>query len=162
MFAPSPPPNRFQKMTSPSAGCAPVRLVTIGDEHPARAAAAARPPPAARNCRRVTGPGMGTPRRRRELAWPGCPICSLRKRPIGDQSAEVAAAADRGAAVPVAGRRARPGMLISVRTARLHGPHDLRQHDEDEPAPAPGQSLIAVTSVGLCGSDLHWFETAGI
>jgi L-iditol 2-dehydrogenase len=43
-------------------------------------------------------------------------------------------------------------------TARLHGIGDLRVADEAPPTdPPPGWSRIAVTSVGICGSDLHWF-----
>ncbi len=30
------------------------------------------------------------------------------------------------------------------------------------PVPVPGSSLIRVTAVGICGSDLHWYEDAGI
>ena len=48
-------------------------------------------------------------------------------------------------------------------TARLHGPGDLRVHDEPPQAAAePGWSRVAVTSVGICGSDLHWFLEGGI
>jgi len=47
--------------------------------------------------------------------------------------------------------------------ARLHGPKDLRIGSEPGPGPAPdGWSRIAVTSVGICGSDLHWFIEGGI
>jgi L-iditol 2-dehydrogenase len=50
-----------------------------------------------------------------------------------------------------------------MRVARLHGVGDLRISDEPDPAdPGPGESLIRVTSVGLCGSDLHWFADGGI
>jgi len=49
-----------------------------------------------------------------------------------------------------------------MKTLRLHGPHDIRLHNEEEPAPAPGQQLLKVTSVGICGSDLHWFSEQGI
>jgi L-iditol 2-dehydrogenase len=49
-----------------------------------------------------------------------------------------------------------------VRAARLHGPGDLRLHDEQDPIPAPGEELVRVTAVGLCGSDRHWFMTGGI
>jgi len=50
-----------------------------------------------------------------------------------------------------------------VRAARLHGPGDLRVADEAEPSPpGPGESLVRITSVGICGSDLHWFAEAGI
>ncbi|MDF2825457.1 MAG: gutB 2 [Mycobacterium sp.] len=47
--------------------------------------------------------------------------------------------------------------------ARLHGVGDLRIAAEDDPGEAPpGSSLLAVTSVGICGSDLHWFTDGGI
>jgi len=35
-------------------------------------------------------------------------------------------------------------------------------HIEPNPAPGPGESLLRVTAVGLCGSDVHWFSEAGI
>jgi L-iditol 2-dehydrogenase len=47
--------------------------------------------------------------------------------------------------------------------ARLHGAVDLQIFEEEGPATAPeGWSRIAVTSVGICGSDLHWFTEGGI
>jgi L-iditol 2-dehydrogenase len=49
-----------------------------------------------------------------------------------------------------------------MRAARLHGIGDIRIHDEPMPVPVPGTSLIKVTAVGICGSDLHWYEDAGI
>jgi L-iditol 2-dehydrogenase len=45
---------------------------------------------------------------------------------------------------------------------RLHGARDVRVHQEPEPVPAPGEELVRVTAVGLCGSDLHWYEDGGI
>jgi len=45
---------------------------------------------------------------------------------------------------------------------RLHGARDLRLHIEPNPTPSPGESLLRVTAVGLCGSDVHWFSEAGI
>jgi L-iditol 2-dehydrogenase len=48
-----------------------------------------------------------------------------------------------------------------MRVARLHGPGDLRI--ADEPAPAAATStLVRVTAVGICGSDLHWYSEGGI
>lgn len=35
-------------------------------------------------------------------------------------------------------------------------------HSESEPVPGPDEGLVRVTAVGLCGSDLHWFEDGGI
>jgi L-iditol 2-dehydrogenase len=49
-----------------------------------------------------------------------------------------------------------------MKVIRLHGTGDLRQHQEPKPQPAPGEALIRVTAVGICGSDLHWFSEAGI
>jgi len=47
--------------------------------------------------------------------------------------------------------------------ARLHGAADLRISEEERPTTAAeGWSRIAVTSVGICGSDLHWFTEGGI
>jgi L-iditol 2-dehydrogenase len=47
--------------------------------------------------------------------------------------------------------------------ARLHAVGDLRVAPEPGPGdPLPGWSLLAVTSVGICGSDLHWFTDGGI
>src|SRR5438477_6581856 len=49
-----------------------------------------------------------------------------------------------------------------MRAARLYGAGDLRVADEPEPAAEPGQELVRVTAVGICGSDLHWWDEAGI
>jgi L-iditol 2-dehydrogenase len=49
-----------------------------------------------------------------------------------------------------------------MRTARLHGRRDVRVHDEERPTPRLGEALIRVEAVGLCGSDLHWYEEGGI
>jgi L-iditol 2-dehydrogenase len=49
-----------------------------------------------------------------------------------------------------------------MRAARLHGARDIRVHEEERPKPGPGQVLVRVEAVGLCGSDLHWFEEGGI
>jgi L-iditol 2-dehydrogenase len=45
---------------------------------------------------------------------------------------------------------------------RLHGARDVRVHQEPEPVAGPGEELVRVTAVGLCGSDLHWYEDGGI
>ena len=49
-----------------------------------------------------------------------------------------------------------------MRVARLHGREDLRLHDEDKPRPGPGEVLVRVCAVGVCGSDIHWFAEGGI
>lgn len=49
-----------------------------------------------------------------------------------------------------------------MRAVRLHAPGDVRLHEEPRPQPGEGEALVQVTSVGLCGSDLHWFTEGGI
>lgn len=49
-----------------------------------------------------------------------------------------------------------------MKVLRLHGPRDLRLHDEPDPVAAPGEQIVRVTAVGVCGSDLHWFAESGI
>jgi L-iditol 2-dehydrogenase len=52
--------------------------------------------------------------------------------------------------------------LVAVKVARLHGAADVRIEAEPAPEPGPDHSLIRVTAVGLCGSDLHWYTEGGI
>ena len=49
-----------------------------------------------------------------------------------------------------------------MKVARLHTVNDVRLHDEPAPIAGAGETLVKVTAVGLCGSDLHWFSEAGI
>jgi L-iditol 2-dehydrogenase len=49
-----------------------------------------------------------------------------------------------------------------VRAARLHAVGDLRVADEPEPGAGQGTSLVRVTAVGICGSDLHWWDEGAI
>jgi L-iditol 2-dehydrogenase len=49
-----------------------------------------------------------------------------------------------------------------MKAARLHGPGDVRMHEEAAPEPGPGDALVRVGAVGICGSDLHWFGEGGI
>jgi L-iditol 2-dehydrogenase len=51
---------------------------------------------------------------------------------------------------------------MTMRVARLHGPGDLRVGDEPAPNPADGFTLVRITAVGICGSDLHWYGEGGI
>jgi L-iditol 2-dehydrogenase len=53
-----------------------------------------------------------------------------------------------------------PPMMAAV---RLHGPRDLRVEQLPHPgSPGPGQVLLRVTAVGICGSDLHSYKDARI
>lgn len=49
-----------------------------------------------------------------------------------------------------------------MRTARLHGAGDIRLYDEHLPEPQAGLHRVRVTAVGICGSDLHWFDSGTI
>jgi L-iditol 2-dehydrogenase len=52
-----------------------------------------------------------------------------------------------------------------VRAARLHAVGDLRVGEEPVPEVAgsrAGMSLVRVTAVGICGSDLHWWGDGAI
>lgn len=53
--------------------------------------------------------------------------------------------------------------LPSMTTVRLHGPADLRVEQLPHPGPpGPGEVLLRVTAVGICGSDLHTYKDARI
>ena len=49
-----------------------------------------------------------------------------------------------------------------MRAARLHAAGDLRVGAEPTPEAGPGMSLVRVTAVGICGSDLHWWDEGAI
>jgi len=44
------------------------------------------------------------------------------------------------------------------RAAVLHGVHDLRIADVPIPEPGPREVLVEVRAVGVCGSDVHYYE----
>jgi L-iditol 2-dehydrogenase len=44
-----------------------------------------------------------------------------------------------------------------MRAARLHGIRDLRLEDLPRPTPGPGEVLLEIASVGVCGSDVHYY-----
>jgi len=49
-----------------------------------------------------------------------------------------------------------------VNALRLHAAGELRLHEEPDPEPEPGEVLVRIRGVGLCGSDRHWFLEGGI
>jgi L-iditol 2-dehydrogenase len=49
-----------------------------------------------------------------------------------------------------------------MKAVRLHAVGDLRLNDEPMPTPDADESLVRVTAVGLCGSDLHWLGEGAI
>lgn len=48
-------------------------------------------------------------------------------------------------------------MSTTMRAAVLHAAKDLRIEPRPVPRPGAGEALVAVESVGLCGSDLHYY-----
>jgi L-iditol 2-dehydrogenase len=48
-----------------------------------------------------------------------------------------------------------------MKAAHIYGVRDIRLQDDPIPDLAPGEVLIQVKAVGVCGSDLHWFEEGG-
>ena len=49
-----------------------------------------------------------------------------------------------------------------MKSIRLHGTGELQIHDEPVPVAGAGEKLVRVRSVGVCGSDLHWFSEGSI
>jgi L-iditol 2-dehydrogenase len=49
-----------------------------------------------------------------------------------------------------------------MKVIRLHARADLRLNEEPIPVTGAGEKLIRVKSVGICGSDLHWFSECEI
>lgn len=49
-----------------------------------------------------------------------------------------------------------------MQVARLHAAGKIDVSDEPVPQPAPGEILVRVGAVGICGSDLHWFTEGAI
>ncbi|MAT42608.1 MAG: alcohol dehydrogenase [Anaerolineaceae bacterium] len=49
-----------------------------------------------------------------------------------------------------------------MKVLRLHSAGKLQFHEEKEPHLLSGQKLVKLGAVGICGSDLHWFNSSGI
>lgn len=45
-----------------------------------------------------------------------------------------------------------------MRVSVLRGIRDIALAERPVPAPGPGEVLIQVSSVGVCGSDVHYYE----
>ena len=54
------------------------------------------------------------------------------------------------------------GQEQTMKRVRLHGPHDLRLHDERRPEAVPGEVMLKVSAVSVCGSDMHYYHEGGI
>jgi len=51
---------------------------------------------------------------------------------------------------------------VTNRAAVLHAAHDVRIEERPVPEPGPREVLVEVTSVGVCGSDVHYYEEGRI
>jgi L-iditol 2-dehydrogenase len=49
-----------------------------------------------------------------------------------------------------------------MKAARIHGLRDVRIEEVPAPEPAPGDVLLRVRAIGICGSDLHYYLEGGI
>lgn len=49
-----------------------------------------------------------------------------------------------------------------MRASVLHGVHDVRLEERPVPDPRADEVLVRVTSVGVCGSDIHYYEQGRI
>jgi len=47
---------------------------------------------------------------------------------------------------------------MTNRVAVLTRPGEIAIEQRPVPTPAPREVLVEVTSVGVCGSDVHWYE----
>jgi L-iditol 2-dehydrogenase len=48
--------------------------------------------------------------------------------------------------------------MMANQAAVLHAPHDIRIEERTIPTPGPKEVLVEVKAVGVCGSDVHWYE----
>ena len=51
---------------------------------------------------------------------------------------------------------------MAMRIAELVGLKKFRVADGPEPQPGPGEVLVQVAAVGICGSDMHYYAEGGI
>ena len=49
-----------------------------------------------------------------------------------------------------------------MKAIRLYGPGDFRLDELPVPVPGPGEVLLQVLTVGVCGSGVHYFLDGGI
>src|SRR5919112_1085559 len=48
------------------------------------------------------------------------------------------------------------------KAAVMHGPHDVRLEDVPVPEPGTNEVLVEIRAVGVCGSDVHYYEEGRI
>ncbi len=50
----------------------------------------------------------------------------------------------------------------TMKAARLHGIRDIHTDEVPRPEPGPGEVLLKMAAVGVCGSDVHYYLDGGI
>jgi L-iditol 2-dehydrogenase len=53
-------------------------------------------------------------------------------------------------------------MSRMIKAFKLHGPADLRLEEVERPKPAEDEALVQIKSVGVCGSDVHYYRRGRI
>jgi len=53
-------------------------------------------------------------------------------------------------------------MSKKIKAFLLHGPGDMRLEEVERPIPAENQALVRIKSVGVCGSDVHYYRRGRI
>lgn len=51
---------------------------------------------------------------------------------------------------------------MNNRAAVMHGVHDVRMEERPVPEPGPNEVLVEIKAVGVCGSDVHYYEEGRI
>src|SRR5262249_9122881 len=80
----------------------------------------------------------------------------------GGAVSQATGAGPNPAAAPAGGRDGGPGARGGAGAGGQAGVGGGRRADEPVPEPGPGETLVRVTAVGICGSDLHWWGEAEI
>ncbi len=52
--------------------------------------------------------------------------------------------------------------MTDMKAAVLHQPGDVRLEERPVPSPGPGEVLIRIRAVGVCGSDVHYYQEGRI
>jgi hypothetical protein len=54
------------------------------------------------------------------------------------------------------------GAVMQNRAAIMYGTHDIRLEDKPVPEPGSKEVLVEIRAVGVCGSDMHYYEEGRI
>ena len=48
--------------------------------------------------------------------------------------------------------------MTGMRAAVLYGKKDIRIEEVEKPSAGPGEVVVQIKAVGICGSDVHYYE----